>query len=140
MMGGASLNGTLNIAFTNGFTPQVGDKFTILTCRSLTGTFITVNVISSVQGLTLIPIYTGTQVTLVATSPALTVVDANPLFLSSVQLPQPITSSLLYLLSNDSTTRSNAAADGITMLLIQFTNNIPGTVTFSNSGASGGSL
>jgi uncharacterized repeat protein (TIGR03803 family) len=138
--GGASLNGTLNIVFTNGFLPHIGDLFTILTCGSLTGTFPTVNGATAANGLTMVPVYSGTQVILVAESPALTVVDANPLFLSSVQLPQPITQTLLYVLANASTTRTKAAADGITTLLLQFTNNAPGTVIFTQTGATGGNL
>ena len=41
--GNANLNGTLNVSLLNGFTPSVGDSFTILTASNITGTFDTVN-------------------------------------------------------------------------------------------------
>ena len=40
---GATLGGTLNIDLGSGFTPTVGETFTILTASSVTGTFATVN-------------------------------------------------------------------------------------------------
>jgi hypothetical protein len=40
---GATLGGTLNIALGTGFTPTVGEKFTILTASSVSDTFATVN-------------------------------------------------------------------------------------------------
>ena len=73
-------------------------------------------------------------------SGALVVVDANPLYLNNAQLPQPITQTLLETLAAASTTRTNAAADGITKLLLQFTSSTTGTVVFSQSGPSGGTL
>lgn len=41
--GTATLGGTLNVTFTNGFTPVPGNSFVILDAASLTGTFPTVN-------------------------------------------------------------------------------------------------
>ena len=40
---GATLGGTLNIALGTGFTPTVGETFTILTASSVSDTFATVN-------------------------------------------------------------------------------------------------
>jgi hypothetical protein len=40
----ASLDGTLNITFTGGFTPEVGDSFTLLTFSTRTGDYSTVNI------------------------------------------------------------------------------------------------
>jgi hypothetical protein len=40
---GATLGGTLNIDLGSGFTPTVGETFTIITASSVTGTFATVN-------------------------------------------------------------------------------------------------
>jgi pimeloyl-ACP methyl ester carboxylesterase len=70
----------------------------------------------------------------------LVIVDANPLFLNSTLLPQPITPALLSALGTASTTRKVAAADGITKLLLQFTTCTPGAVVFSLSVGSGGTL
>jgi len=39
--GSATLGGTLNVTFFDGFTPSAGDSFTLLTCGSHTGTFST---------------------------------------------------------------------------------------------------
>ncbi|MBU2940788.1 T9SS type A sorting domain-containing protein [Lacinutrix sp. C3R15] len=41
--GNVTLNGTLDVSLLNGFTPSVGDSFTILTANSISGTFDTVN-------------------------------------------------------------------------------------------------
>ncbi|WP_299886289.1 LamG domain-containing protein [uncultured Lacinutrix sp.] len=41
--GTATLAGTLDVSLVNGFTPSVGDTFTILTANSISGTFDTVN-------------------------------------------------------------------------------------------------
>jgi hypothetical protein len=41
--GTAALDGTLNITLLGGFTPNIGDQFTIMTYASKTGTFSTVN-------------------------------------------------------------------------------------------------
>jgi hypothetical protein len=60
----------------------------------------------------------------------LTVVDANPLFLSSTVLPQPISPALWETLAVASTTRASAAADGVTQLLLRYTNSTPGSVMF----------
>lgn len=40
--GEAALGGTLRVALTDGFTPEVGDAFTVLTATSITGTFAAV--------------------------------------------------------------------------------------------------
>src|SRR5262249_28035351 len=39
----ATLDGVLNLALINGFVPNIGDSFKILTASSVTGTFATVN-------------------------------------------------------------------------------------------------
>ncbi len=41
--GSATLDGTLDVALADGFTPSTGDSFVVLTCASRTGTFSTVN-------------------------------------------------------------------------------------------------
>jgi pimeloyl-ACP methyl ester carboxylesterase len=73
-------------------------------------------------------------------SGGLTLVDANPLFLSSIQLPASIDPTTLAAAAAASPTRFTAAADGITKLLLEFTNSVPGTVVFSQSGAPDGIL
>jgi hypothetical protein len=42
--GNAQLDGTLNVTFLPDYTPAVGDSFTVLTARAVTGTFAAVNV------------------------------------------------------------------------------------------------
>lgn len=61
---------------------------------------------------------------------SLGVLDANPLHLESVLLPQPVSASLLQTLTSASTTRFQAAADGLTKLLLRCESDRPGTVTF----------
>src|SRR5205823_5303205 len=39
----ATLSGTLNISVTNGYLPNVGDRFVVLSYPSETGRFITIN-------------------------------------------------------------------------------------------------
>ena len=41
--GAATLSGTLNVSLVNGFTPSIGDSFTIMNYGSHTGTFATTN-------------------------------------------------------------------------------------------------
>jgi len=41
--GNVTLSGTLNVTLINGYTPVLGDEFTIIDAASLTGTFTTVN-------------------------------------------------------------------------------------------------
>ena len=73
-------------------------------------------------------------------APNLIVVDANPNYLGSTLLPQPITSTLLTTLGNASSTRYVAAADGITKLVLQVRSSTPGAVLFDQSGGINGIL
>src|SRR5262249_16582274 len=77
--GAVTIGGTLNISLGAGFTPAVGNTFTILTCSGsatcLTGTFGTTN-FPSVPGLTLTPTYTANSVVVnagTATGPDLSI-------------------------------------------------------------------
>jgi hypothetical protein len=63
-----NLSGSLNVNLVNGFTPTVGQQFTILTCGSLTGTFPVLNGTYLGNGLALVPIYSSTNVTLVVSN------------------------------------------------------------------------
>jgi hypothetical protein len=54
--GAASLNGTLAIAATNGFTPSLGQQFTLISANSISGTFST-EVLPTFSALTLDVIY-----------------------------------------------------------------------------------
>jgi hypothetical protein len=63
--GAATLNGTLNVSLINGFVPNVGDSFTIMTYGSKTGTFSTVNLPSLPAGKWWNPVaYNGTNIVL----------------------------------------------------------------------------
>src|ERR1022692_1016439 len=66
--GRVSLNGSLNISLVNGFTPNPGDRFTILTCASRTGTFPVKDGDYLGNGLALVPLYSSTNVVLVASN------------------------------------------------------------------------
>ncbi|MFA7205677.1 MAG: GLUG motif-containing protein, partial [Saccharofermentanales bacterium] len=58
----AELGGILEIDFINDYDPQVGDTFEIMTCGSRAGEFSEIN--SNMEGITLVPAYTGTGLTL----------------------------------------------------------------------------
>ena len=64
----ASLGGSLNVSLVNGFTPNPGDKFTILTCASRNGIFPVKNGALLNNGLVLLPLYSNTNVVLLATN------------------------------------------------------------------------
>lgn len=63
-----ALGGSLNVQLVNGFVPVAGEQFTILTCGSRTGTFAILNGTYLGNGLALVPVYTSTNVTLVASN------------------------------------------------------------------------
>jgi hypothetical protein len=60
--GNASLAGTLELRLINGFVPQPGDEFQVLTCSSQTGQFSQINA-STVSGAVWSVRYSGTNVT-----------------------------------------------------------------------------
>ncbi|MGH7971399.1 MAG: hypothetical protein ACREIC_21990, partial [Limisphaerales bacterium] len=64
--GSASLSGPLTVVLTNGFKPNLGDQFTILSAGSINGTFTQLNVPAGF-GI----IYSNTSVTLSVTNTAL---------------------------------------------------------------------
>ncbi len=61
--GAASLDGQLLLRFVNGFVPQPGQTFTVLTCANLGGTFATITA-PPLAGTVWVPRYNGTNVTL----------------------------------------------------------------------------
>jgi fibronectin-binding autotransporter adhesin len=63
--GNATLDGTLEISLINGFVPQVGDSFVILTTNARQGQFATVNGTVIAGGLVFVVQYTNTSVKLV---------------------------------------------------------------------------
>jgi YVTN family beta-propeller protein len=64
--GSASLAGALNVRFVNGFTPSLGNSFTILTASSVSGTFSTINSPALPAGLAWSVTNNGTSVVLTA--------------------------------------------------------------------------
>ncbi len=62
--GTATLAGTLNVSFVNGFTPVAGQSFQIITFGSETGTFSQIIAEGLPLGLTLNPEYDPTDFTL----------------------------------------------------------------------------
>jgi hypothetical protein len=65
--GAAVLNGTLEVNMINGFLPSLGDAFSIMTFNSSSGSFSAVTGNHLANGLVLVPRYSTTNVTLVAT-------------------------------------------------------------------------
>ncbi len=68
-----SLGGSLNVSLINRFVPSPGQQFTILTCGSRTGTFPVKNgiLLDASTGLVLVPLYSNTNVVLLATNETL---------------------------------------------------------------------
>jgi hypothetical protein len=64
--GAATLAGTLSVRFVDGFVPTPGDKFTILTSATRTGTFTTITTQGLPQSMMLVPTYTAAGLTLTA--------------------------------------------------------------------------
>ncbi len=62
--GAASLSGTLDVAFINDYTPEVGDEFHVITFSSGAGEFGTVHVSGLPSYLTAMPIYHSDRVVL----------------------------------------------------------------------------
>jgi hypothetical protein len=65
--GTASLGGQLAVNFVNGFIPQPGQTFEVLTCSSLTGTFDNI-ITPPFAGTVLVPRYASNGVTLAVTA------------------------------------------------------------------------
>lgn len=65
--GAAALFGTLEITSLNGFSPQAGDAFTVITYASLTGGFSTITNPSGPANLVFTPTYGPTALTVTAT-------------------------------------------------------------------------
>ncbi len=69
--GTASLGGTLAVTLINSFTPTIGQTFTILTAKSITGTFTNTTIaINSSEQFDISYTSTGVVLTVVSTSPA----------------------------------------------------------------------
>jgi hypothetical protein len=66
--GQASLNGKLAISLLNNFTPPEGSTFPILTCGTRTGQFSQITGADLPGGLKLVPVYTGSGVTLLVSN------------------------------------------------------------------------
>jgi hypothetical protein len=100
--GNAILAGRLQVSLVNGFTPQPGDSFEVMTCASETGSFSTIDS-SGIPGTYWLPRYNGNHVALVL---AKTLVVAPPeLSGGSLHLSFPTTPGLVYLVQ---------ASDGFT--------------------------
>ena len=85
--GPAALNGTLEIRLINGFVPNVGDAFTLITCTSRTGTFAYVHIPVLPAGRSWIIGYGATSVT--ATVIAATGVDDALPSVDALLAPRP---------------------------------------------------
>ena len=65
--GTATLAGNINVCSINGFMPAVGDRFEIMKFASMTG-HVTFNGLDIANGIYLQPIFTSTNIVLVATN------------------------------------------------------------------------
>jgi hypothetical protein len=65
--GNANLGGTLNLIPYNGFAPVAGDKFTVMTYASETGTFASITGTSPAPGLTYSAVYLPTSLVIITT-------------------------------------------------------------------------
>ena len=68
--GAATLDGTLNLALVNGFSPAIGNSFPVMTFGSRTGQFITINGTALGNGKQFTPAYSATNLTLNVTAAA----------------------------------------------------------------------
>ena len=80
-LNGGMLGGTLNVSFTNGFQPSLGDVYYIVSTPffgSVTGTFSQLNGLQASNGIVLVPQYQGFGVSLIAaTNPVMTSLSRN---------------------------------------------------------------
>ena len=75
--GAATLNGTLSVSFVNGYVPNIGDSFQVVSYASRTGAFSAVNPIGLGAGLAISPAYNATNLTL-TTAAALMAEGVSP--------------------------------------------------------------
>ena len=68
--GGATLDGTLNLALVNGFSPAIGNSFQVMTFGSRTGQFATINGTALGNGKQFSPAYSAANLTLNFTAPS----------------------------------------------------------------------
>ena len=68
--GAATLDGMLNLALVNGFSPALGNSFQVMTFDSRTGQFATINGLALGNGKQFTPAYTATNLTLDVTTAA----------------------------------------------------------------------
>jgi hypothetical protein len=69
--GSATLTGTLDITLINGYEPEIGDTFTIVTCGSCVGAFETINGVEIGNGKRFDTVYNGGDIQLVVVTVAL---------------------------------------------------------------------
>ena len=66
-----TLDGMLNLALVNGFSPALGNSFPVLTFGSRTGQFATINGLAIGNGKQFSPAYSATNLTLIRLSSTL---------------------------------------------------------------------
>ncbi|HEY2787000.1 MAG TPA: Ig-like domain repeat protein [Fimbriiglobus sp.] len=69
--GNAALGGALSVSLQSGYTPRLGDSFTVLTFASRSGDFTTMNGLDLGNGNFFTPVYDSGHLTLVVTNPHL---------------------------------------------------------------------
>lgn len=71
ILGPATLDGALNVTLLNGFVPALGDRFEVMRFDSRSGTFPVGNGLRISDQIILSPLYSGTNLVLVATNASL---------------------------------------------------------------------
>jgi pimeloyl-ACP methyl ester carboxylesterase len=96
----------------------------------------------SYQETALLPPFTAVAVPFsLQPAASLTILDANPMFLSQKLLPtSDLDAPTLSALASASVERAKAAADGVTCVLLRCHVPSPGAVSFSQSGTAGGKI
>ncbi len=126
--GTATLGGAVNVTLVNSFLPIVSNNFLILSFSSRSGSFSAVNAVNAPAGLTFLPAYNATDVTLAAAVPT------ADLSITQTDLPDPIltTNNVTY-----SMTVSNAGPSPATGVIV--TDSIPNSATLVSVTPSQGS-
>ncbi|HEV3312710.1 MAG TPA: Ig-like domain-containing protein, partial [Chloroflexota bacterium] len=133
--GAAQFNGTISIALANGFTPQVGDSFPIITYASRSGEFATYNGLSYAAGQTFRTLYSATTLSLLGALADVRVFPTTGLLTSkagdatsfTVVLATPPTADVTLGLSSSNTSEGTVSPASLTFTPADW--NVAQTVT-----------
>ncbi|GAB5518512.1 MAG: hypothetical protein RhofKO_07630 [Rhodothermales bacterium] len=132
--GAVSLSGTLDVSLINGFTPNAGATFSIITGGSISGTFDTVNLPTLGGGLTMSVAYNATDVQLVVSGS-----NASPVANDDAATIEEGGTTTVDVLAND--TDADGTLDATSVIVVgqpgfgTATVNADGTITYENNSA-----